>query len=107
MDVVAIWINCPDAVVADAIAEELLRRRLAACANRYPAIASRYHWKGRMESTVEVPLLVKTRAALFDAVAAAARELHPYDCPAIWASSFAAVTPDYRDWILSETAGAA
>jgi uncharacterized protein involved in tolerance to divalent cations len=50
---------------------------------------------------------VKTRAALFDAVASAVRELHPHACPAIWASSFAAVTPDYRDWIFAETAGVA
>jgi uncharacterized protein involved in tolerance to divalent cations len=48
-------------------------------------------------------LLVKTRADLFDAVAAAARAMHPDETPAIHAVEAAAVTPDYLAWAESET----
>ena len=98
-----IWINCPDGAVADAIAADLLARRLVACANRYPEIASRYHWKGQVEGATEVPLLLKTRAELFDAVAAAVRALHPYETPAVYAVEVVAATEEYRDWVLAET----
>jgi periplasmic divalent cation tolerance protein len=105
VEAIAVWINCPDADVADAIAEALLGRRLAASANRYPPVASRYHWRGKVEAAEEVPLMVKTRAGLFEAVAAAARALHPYETPGIWAVPLAAATQDYAAWIVAETVG--
>ena len=52
-----------------------------------------------------MPLLVKTRPALFDAVAEAARALHPYETPAIHAVEAACVTGDYLAWAYAETTG--
>jgi periplasmic divalent cation tolerance protein len=103
LDIVAVWINCPDGAVADAIGEALLARRLAASVNRYPPVASRYHWQGRLEAASEVPLVAKTRASLFGAVADVARALHPYRVPGIVAVEIVAATADYRDWVVAET----
>lgn len=103
MAIIDIWINCPDEAVAGRIAEELIDRRLAACANLYPAIRSVYRWQGAIERANEVPLLVKTRAELFDAVEAVARALHPYETPSIIGVEIARVNADYRDWVLAET----
>jgi len=47
--------------------------------------ASIYHWRGSIETSPEVPLSIKTRADLFDAVAAAIRAAHPYELPEILA----------------------
>jgi|SRR6056297_721906 len=106
MRILDIWINCPSAADADRIAEDLIARRLVACANRFAAIESAWHWQGTVERGTEVPLLLKTREDLFDRVAEAARALHPFDVPAITAVPVAAATTDYADWVIAETAEA-
>jgi periplasmic divalent cation tolerance protein len=104
MQLVEIRINCPDRVTARRIAERLVGLRLAASANIGSEIDGIYRWRGAVEQATEVPLLLKTRAGHFHAVAAEAARLHPYEVPAITATEIAAAPP-YRDWILSETAG--
>jgi periplasmic divalent cation tolerance protein len=104
--IIDIWINCPDEAVADRIAENLIDRRLVACANLYPAIRSVYRWQGGIARESEVPLLVKTRAELFDAVEKAVRANHPYETPSIIGLAIARVNADYRDWVFEETGGA-
>jgi periplasmic divalent cation tolerance protein len=101
---VAIEITCPDAATAARLGEHLVARRLAACAQVRAAHASRYRWKGRIETAVETPLVVKTRAAHFDAVAEAVRALHPYETPAVVATPIVAAAPDYAAWLAAETA---
>jgi periplasmic divalent cation tolerance protein len=101
-EIVTVEINCPDAAAAAAIAEALVARRLAACANIHAPIDSVYHWKGRVERGPEVPLVLKTRAGLLPALVAAARELHPYETPSILAHAVTA-NDDYRAWVLAET----
>ncbi len=107
IDFVAIEVTCPDDATAERIAAALLGRRLVACAHLRPAIRSRYHWRGRIEDAAETPLTLRTRAALFDAVAAAVRALHPYETPAIVATAIVAADPAYAAWLAAETAGAA
>jgi periplasmic divalent cation tolerance protein len=105
MTLVEIRINCPDRATAARIAERLVAARLAASANIGGGIESIYRWRGEVERAAEVPLLVKTRAGHFEAVAAEAAALHPYEVPAITATEIAAA-PSYRDWVLAETAPA-
>lgn len=106
MKLIDIWINCPDSETAQRIADQLLEQRLVACANLYPAIQSRYHWKGQIESDTEYPLLVKSRTRLFDAVCDVVTELHPYETPGIMGIPAERVNDDYRDWLLAETGAA-
>jgi periplasmic divalent cation tolerance protein len=102
-DIIGIWINCPSADIADAIADALLKQRLVACSNRYAPISSRYYWEGGLEAGEEVPLLVKTRAAHFEAVEEVVRALHPFETPAIFAMGTLRTTRDYADWVCAET----
>ena len=101
-----IWINCPDPETAHRIAGALLERRLVACANVHAPIRSVYRWQGRIERAIETPLVLRTRPELFDAVAGAARALHPWETPSIHAVAVARVTGDYGAWVLAETEGA-
>jgi len=48
-------------------------------------------------------LTIKTRADLFDAVAAAIRGRHPYELPEILAVPICGATTAYLDWIDAET----
>ena len=89
---------------AETIAQALLDRRLAACVQMAP-IASCYVWKGEVAREDEILLLVKTRAALFDEVAAAIRAAHSYETPEIIATSVSAGSDDYLKWLAASTGG--
>ena len=102
-EIIDIWVNCPDEATADKIAEALLERRLIACANRLAAVESRYRWQGVQETEREIPLLMKTRADLFDAVERAVCHVHPYDVPAIIGVPVARVNEAYASWVFNET----
>lgn len=103
MHLIEIRINCPDDETALRIGERLVAARLAACANIGGPIDSIYRWQGQIERAREVPLLVKTRVALFDAVAAEAAALHPWEVPAITAVAITGAASSYAAWIVAET----
>lgn len=68
---------------AGRIAGRLLEKRLAACCNIIPAIKSSYWWKGRIESSSEAMLIIKTKKQLADDVIAEVKAAHSYEVPAI------------------------
>lgn len=98
-----VWINCPDDETARTIGRALVEERLAACANVFPAIWSAYHWEGGIETADEVPLLVKSRGALFEALSRRVEALHPYDVPSIVAVPVVRVNEAYARWLEEET----
>jgi periplasmic divalent cation tolerance protein len=93
----------PDRVAADALGRSLVEARLAACVSIGAPVQSIYHWRGSIETSSEAPLTIKTRADLFDAVAAAIRAAHPYELPEILAVPLCDATTDYLAWIDAET----
>jgi periplasmic divalent cation tolerance protein len=105
--VVMIWSTWPDAATAKAAARALVEARLAACAVLLPGLASIYRWNGAIEEAAEVGLLVKTRAALAPATAAAIERDHPWEVPAVLTLTPQAVAAAYGAWVLAETAAPA
>jgi periplasmic divalent cation tolerance protein len=99
-----VLVNAPPAV-APAIARALVERRLAACVNVVPRVASVYRWEGAVVEDEESTLVVKTRAALVDAIAAAMPELHPYAVPEVIALPIDAARGNaaYLRWVRAET----
>ena len=93
----------PDRASAEALARALIEARLAACVSIGAAVSSLYHWRGQIETAEEVPVIIKTRAALYSRVEAAIREGHPYEVPEILAVPVTAGLPAYLDWIDQET----
>jgi periplasmic divalent cation tolerance protein len=104
MDAISVYIVAVDMAEADRIAEALVRDRLAACVNILGPIRSVYHWQGAVERADEIAMIVKSRAELFEALAARVRALHSYDIPAIVAWPIIAGDAAYLDWIRAETA---
>jgi periplasmic divalent cation tolerance protein len=68
---------------ASRIAQALVERRLAACVNVVPGVASTYRWQGAVRTDPEWLLVVKTRRDRFEEVRAAIRELHSYELPEV------------------------
>ena len=100
---VLVLTTLPDRVAADALGRSLVEARLAACVSVGAPVQSIYHWRGSIETSSEAPLTIKTRADLFDAVAAAIRAAHPYELPEILAVPVCDGTADYLAWIDAET----
>jgi periplasmic divalent cation tolerance protein len=96
--------SLPNREIASQLALALVERRLAACVNMLAESTSVYRWQGAIETAQEVPLLIKTREALYEMVEAAIREFHPYELPEIMAVTVQRGLPRYLEWISSETA---
>lgn len=89
---------------ANAIAEALLKQRLAACVQIGGPIDSSYWWNGRIETSREFVLTIKTRRDLFPRLEAAILALHSYEQPEILAVAAVEVTPGYLKWLEEQTA---
>lgn len=103
MSALIVITNAPDRDVALKIANALIERRLAACVNILAECTSVYRWRGKLETATEVPLLIKTRAAIYSEVEAAIRSLHPYELPEIVAVPVERGLPDYLEWVSAAT----
>lgn len=103
MDILLVIANCPDEATANAIALAAVEEKLAACANILPRVQSIYRWQGAVESTSEIPLLLKTTTAAYPALEARIRESHPYDLPEIVALPVSHGLPGYLNWVAAET----
>lgn len=87
------------------IGRAAVESRLAACANVLPdATTSIYWWQGKLEQATEVSLLLKTKAALVDALVAKVTDTHSYDCPCVVAVPITGGNPKFLEWIDAETA---
>jgi periplasmic divalent cation tolerance protein len=84
---------------AAAIARALVERRLAACVNVVPGIASVYCWQGEVVQEEERLLLIKTMTSRVEAVREAVLELHSYETPELIVLAIESGDPDYLDWL--------
>ena len=103
MQFIDVLITCPNRQTASRIARTCVDERLAACANIGDQIESIYRWKGQIEEAMEFPLLLKTRAELFDRLAERVKAEHPYETPCIIATDLAYIEPAYAKWLEEET----
>jgi periplasmic divalent cation tolerance protein len=100
---VFVYTTYPSLVEAERIGKAVLERRLAACVNILPEMISHYWWQGAIERGEEVVMIIKTRAALAEAVRAAVKEMHSYTTPAILVLPITGGEPGYLDWLMKET----
>lgn len=83
---------------AERVAGLLVEQGLAACVQLMP-IGSVYMWKGKIEKTGEILLLIKTRTDHVDKAILAIKAAHSYEVPEIIAIPIEAGLPEYLAWI--------
>lgn len=88
---------------AEALARQLLERRLVACVSLLP-VRSLYRWQGQLESTREVKLLLKTTPEQLEGLHAALLALHSYTTPE-WIVLSGATAAGYGAWLSDEVGG--
>ena len=95
--------SLPDEASAQALATALVTERLAACVNILAPCQSVYRWQGQIESTIEVPLQIKSTTACYAALEVVVLAHHPYELPEIIAVPIAHGLPEYLAWLITET----
>lgn len=96
------YVTCPDRDVAVTIGTAMVQQGLAACANVGAPMTAIYRWQGSLTTDVEVPLVLKTTAARFDALRAAIVAIHPYSVPCVVAIPVVDGHQPYLAWVAAE-----
>ena len=86
-------------VVLNGIADRLIGETLAACCQIVGPIKSVYRWNGKVESSAEFELKIKTAAGKFEDVCKVIKSLHNYDVPQIVAVDVTHIETAYGDWM--------
>lgn len=88
---------------AQAVAHDLLREKVAVCANWFP-ITCAYLWEGAVQQESETVLIVKARAGMREPIEAIARRHIDYT-HFVGEIPLASVNPDFAAWLTRELDG--
>jgi periplasmic divalent cation tolerance protein len=94
-----VLVTAPDLKTARTLARAALLARLIACANLIPKIESHYQWRGKIESSAEVLLVLKTQRSKLAALEKFVLANHPYDTPEFLVLSLTAGSRKYLTWL--------
>jgi len=94
-----VLVTAPDVKTARALAKAALQPRLITCANVVPRIESHYWWQGKIESSGEALLIMKTQKSKLPALEKLILAKHPYDTPEFLVLSLNAGSRRYLDWL--------
>ena len=100
---IVIFITVSGDKEAKKIAEFLVKTKLAACVNIVPKISSIYRWKGKIERSKELLLVVKTKKAVFKKLIKEVKKIHKYTVPEIISLPITGGNEDYLKWIDNNT----
>ena len=92
----------PDKKTVKKTANELVKKRLAACVN-ISKISSIYSWKGKIENTSEFLAIFKTTQKNKNSLKKEIMKMHPYDVPEIAEIDVLSVNQPYLKWLIEST----
>jgi len=84
---------------ANAFAEQLIERNLAACVNVLSEVNSFFHWDGDLQEAEESLLIAKTSEATYPDLETCVMEQHPYDEPEVIGLSLDRGSDAYLQWV--------
>ncbi|MEM2329401.1 MAG: divalent-cation tolerance protein CutA [Candidatus Jordarchaeales archaeon] len=84
---------------AEKIALEIINKRLAACVNIVPSVASVYWWQGKIERDKESLLIIKSDEKVLEKLVDAVKKTHSYSLPEIIAMKVVGGSKEYIKWV--------
>lgn len=98
-----VLVTAPDMEVGRAVARKVLEEKLVACVNIVPKIESLYWWEGKIDSSSEALLVMKTLAVHAVELEQVVVAAHPYDTPEFVALPITEGSQKYLSWISDST----
>lgn len=92
----------PDQKSAYKLASTVVKNSLASCVQRIKIIST-YTWKGKIENTHEILLIMKTRRKLARNLMKFIKSYHPYETPEIVTINIDSGLTSYIEWIYTTT----
>lgn len=105
MSYCVLLITTPNFKISKKIAQELVRKKIAACVNIIPKISSIYFWEDKICQDKECLLVIKTKLSNFSKLEKEVKKIHPYKVPEIIALQIKKGNVKYLKWIDSVIAG--
>lgn len=93
----------PGKITAKNIANELVASNLAACVQLVPGVQSFFRWVGKVDSSDEILMLIKTTTDCYEELEEKIKSLHPYELPEIVAVPITTGFDEYLSWINDNT----
>lgn len=100
---IAVFITCSSRKEAVCIADAILRKKLAACANIISELESKFWWNGKIVKAKEALVIAKTSRRRFISLEREVKRLHSYEVPEIIALPIVAGSKSYLEWIDKNT----
>lgn len=89
----------PNRLTSEKLSKGLVNQKLAACVNRVSGVTSRYWWKGKIETSREELLIIKTVQSKLPVLTQWVKANHPYQVCEVLVLPITGGNPDYLKWI--------
>ena len=104
-DKIVVLSTCANEEEGEKLARLLVEAKLAACVSVIPRMRSFYWWQGKIESSNECLLVVKSSRALFDSVKDVLASAHSYEVPEVVAMPIVEGSENYMSWLEANLKG--
>ena len=94
-----VYVTVKDEDEGLSIAQKVIEKRLAACANLYPKIKSVFNYQNQTQTQDEAVLLLKTTVQAYDELERFIIEVHSYDDPCVLKLPIEGGAADFMSWI--------
>ena len=96
---IVVFVTAKDAVEAKIISDQLLAKKLIACANIVEGVQSVFWWQGKIDQAKETLIILKSKQSLFKKIVKTVKAHHTYEVPEVIALPIVDGNPDYLRWI--------
>jgi periplasmic divalent cation tolerance protein len=96
-------VTVPDVETGRRLARTILEARAAACVNLIPGLESHYWWEGKLDTSSEVLLLIKTTGEKLSGLEKLVLANHPYDTAEFIVLPITQGAERYLKWVESST----
>lgn len=103
MSISSVYVTTANSEEAKRIGREVIKEKLAACANILPEITSIFRWEDEIQENGESLLLLKTKSELVKELIMRVKSLHSYEIPCIIELKADQCDQLFTRWIDSET----